>query len=68
MGPIPLTPYDLGLAAVLVLLLSATSYYARLAISQPLLLGGLCPAPPLRADRRRARSLVCVESGSAGLS
>ena len=41
MGPIPLTPYDLGLAAVLVLLLSATSYYARLAISQPLLLGGL---------------------------
>jgi putative ABC transport system permease protein len=47
MGPIPLTPYDLGLAAVLVLLLSVTSYYARLAISQPLLLGGLRTAVQL---------------------
>jgi UDP-glucose/iron transport system permease protein len=47
MGPIPLTPYDLGLAALLVLLLSATSYYARLAISRPLLLGGLRTAVQL---------------------
>ena len=47
MGPIALTPYDLGLAALLVLLLSATSYYARLAISRPLLLGGLRTAVQL---------------------
>ena len=41
MGPIPLTPYDLALAAVLVVLVALTSYYARLAISRPLLVSGV---------------------------
>ena len=40
-GADSLTPYDLGLAAVLVVLVAATSYYERLAISRPLLIGGL---------------------------
>jgi putative ABC transport system permease protein len=47
MGPIPLTPVDLALAAVLVLLVAATSYYDRLAISRALLVGGLRTAVQL---------------------
>jgi putative ABC transport system permease protein len=47
MGPIPLTPYDLALAAMLVVLVAATSYYDRLAISRPLLVGGVRTAVQL---------------------
>jgi len=47
MGPIPLTPFDLALAATLVLLVAGTSYYGRLAISRPLLVGGLRTAVQL---------------------
>jgi putative ABC transport system permease protein len=47
MGPIPLTPYDLALAAVLVVLVAATSYHDRLAISRPILVGGVRTATQL---------------------
>jgi putative ABC transport system permease protein len=41
MSPIPLTSLDLALAAMLVVLVAATSYYDRLAISRSLLVGGV---------------------------
>ncbi|MGZ8211148.1 MAG: ABC transporter permease, partial [Burkholderiales bacterium] len=47
MGPIPLTPLDLALAAVLVLLVAITSHCGRLAISRPLMVGGLRTAVQL---------------------
>jgi putative ABC transport system permease protein len=47
MGPIPLTTLDLALASVLVILVAASSYYGRLAISKPLLIGGVRTAVQL---------------------
>ena len=47
MGPIPLTSLDLALASVLVIVVAASSYYGRLAISKPLLVGGVRTAGQL---------------------
>jgi putative ABC transport system permease protein len=47
MGPIRLSALDLALAATLVVLVAITSHYARLAISRPLLVGGLRTAVQL---------------------